>query len=298
MTFLSHFRRQECNFAYKLRNHHDYTMIYLSSASYNRVLEQRVGSYRSSSAPVLFTTRQPAALYTLESKVQTYTISTAPTAVIQQSVDLPQQKQYGNTSLSYFMPHQQEYFSPEPFLNPRRPVTQWIGDAAEVADLVAQTFTAVTGQALPHDLQINVVREAELFRLHAELSGAAAPGLQGFSLNRHGFGSSTIVVKQNDLDKLLLTIGHEIGHVLSFSLSNKLAEECKAFAFELAWMEAIVEQNIGDLALCINLNPLHPADNGLHDIAWQWVQRWRAAGMDGKEIFRQLCRNQLQPGEA
>ena len=95
-----------------------------------------------------------------------------------------------------------------------------------------------------------------------------------------------------------LRIGHEIGHVLSFALADKLAEEAKAFAFEFAWMEAIAEHNIGNLALCINLSPALPASNGLHDVAWQWVQRWRTAGMSGKEMFRQLSRNQLRVGDA
>lgn len=271
-------------------------MTYLSSASYNRVLEQRVGSYHSSSAPALFTARQPAVLYTLESKVQTYTISTAPVAVIQQSADLPQRKQYGNASLSYFMPHRQEYFSPEPFLLPSRPRSQWIGEAGEVAEFVEEAFEKVTDSKLPNDVVITVVPEHALFALHAAMGGAPAPGLQGFSINRHGFGESTIIVKQNALDKLLLTIGHELGHVLTFSLSNTLAEECKAFAFELAWMEAIAEHNIANLASSLNLNA-NPAQNGLHDLAWQWVQRWKAAGMSGREIFRQLSRNQLRPEE-
>ncbi|MEK7835220.1 MAG: hypothetical protein AAB298_03600, partial [Pseudomonadota bacterium] len=77
-----------------------------------------------------------------------------------------------------------------------------------------------------------------------------------------------------NLDEVMLVIGHELGHVLSPTLSNGRAEEAKAFAFEMAWANAIFTNDIAGLQSSINEAALSmkPAQNGLHDLAF--ASRW------------------------
>src|SRR3989344_7940919 len=117
-------------------------MTYLPSVSYSRPhtpLEHTVGY----SAPT-WLAAAPLPLYTLESRVEVYTRQSAPVQVVQTVISEPpaQQKSYQSpaVSASYFMPHKTEYFSPEPFLNPSRQRSQWIGATEEVMDLVTETF--------------------------------------------------------------------------------------------------------------------------------------------------------------
>ena len=55
-------------------------------------------------------------------------------------------------------------------------------------------------------------------------------------------------------------------------LKNSVEEEAKAFAFEIAWMKAIREHNIGNLAGSIETGILSPANNGIHDVAFNFVR--------------------------
>jgi len=48
--------------------------------------------------------------------------------------------------------------------------------------------------------------------------------------------------------------------------------QAKAFAFEIAWMKAIREHNIGNLAGSIETGILSPANNGIHDVAFNFVR--------------------------
>ena len=46
----------------------------------------------------------------------------------------------------------------------------------------------------------------------------------------------------------MLTIGHELGHVLTKTLSRHHDEEAKAYAFSLVWIDAIKKNNIANLS--------------------------------------------------
>ena len=100
------------------------------------------------------------------------------------------------------------------------------------------------------------------------------PGVRGLSINRKAEGLiSDIFVLEDELDRVMLTIGHEIGHVLTTSLRDKRDEEAKAFAFELAWLQTIHKFNILGLKECMNINMLNPAVNGLHNTALGLVKK-------------------------
>ena len=68
----------------------------------------------------------------------------------------------------------------------------------------------------------------------------------------------------------MLTIGHELGHVLTATLSTSHHEEAKAYAFSLLWMKVIREHNIANLGDAIVAE--RPAENGLHNIAFMLVR--------------------------
>ena len=199
-------------------------------------------------------------------------------------------------SNSYKIPSSRnaDYFSPSTFLKAERPKTQFIGDVDEIKHYINEAFIATTGKELPDDISIEVVSEEELRQRHIACNGwneqRWSPGIQGFSINRKGFGQSLIAVKENDLDVLMMVIGHEIGHVINFQLSDRLNEEAKAFAFEMAWVKAIYENNIANLRNSINPDP-KPARNGLHDVAFNFVKKLLLLGKDAFDIFNGLVKN-------
>lgn len=172
------------------------------------------------------------------------------------------------------------------FLEDQRPWTPLVTTPHEIMPVIEQTFERITGQEFPFDaIRISIVDKDTLHRAHDAFDGYTGEGLAGFSLNRYGKGVSEIFVKQDHLDSLLLTIGHEIGHVLSHTLPSKKDEEAKAHAFSIAWMECIRDNNISGLKPNIRLNP---ARNGLHDVALDFVQRLMHTGASAFDIFKTL----------
>jgi hypothetical protein len=92
----------------------------------------------------------------------------------------------------------------------------------------------------------------------------------------------------------MLTIGHEIGHVMSYTLQNERDEEAKAFAFSMAWMHAIRKNNIAGIANCVNPNP---AKNGVHDIAFEFVIEQAEKDKKAMQIFEELKRGEISIGQ-
>src|SRR3989338_2377411 len=161
------------------------------------------------------------------------------------------------------------YFAAENFLHIYRPDTQFIDDASDVEEFVKEAFRTTTGEELPGHIRITICNEEKFKLLHTSKGGKWSKGIQGFSVHL----TKEIVVKQNKLDVVMLVIGHELGHVLSPPLSNMHDEEAKAFAFELEWMKAIKQNNIANLAGNINID-FQPANNGLHDVAFNFVKKY------------------------
>lgn len=186
-----------------------------------------------------------------------------------------------------------EYFSPEPFLNPLRPSSRFIGSAAEIREHIEEAFEKTTGKKLPEDLIISIVPKEDFKEKHADFNGNWNDGIVGFSVNNKGFGKSLVLVKENDMDKALITVGHEIGHVLSFTLPEKLGEEAKAFAFEMAWLQTLYEHNIANLKNSLNMRP-QPARNGLHDRAFGFVLEQMQDGVAPLDLFHMLSNRSVR----
>jgi hypothetical protein len=85
----------------------------------------------------------------------------------------------------------------------------------------------------------------------------------------------------------MAVIGHEIGHVLTPTLPTMHDEEAKAFAFEFAWIDAIIKNKIGNLQ---NNFTLEPAKNGLHDIAADFVRKLISSGKEIFEIYIEITK--------
>ena len=173
------------------------------------------------------------------------------------------------------------------FLSLDRPQTVFIGSAREIREFVEETFAAVTGRSLPEDVMIQILGKDEFDKASKELTGRANFNVQGFAINRKKFGLlSEVFVRQGELDSIMLTLGHELGHVLTYQLDNRIDEEAKAFAFSIAWMQKIKELNIANLSTAIKLD--RPASNGLHDIALNFVLDEIKQGNDAFGLFIEL----------
>jgi len=194
-------------------------------------------------------------------------------------------KSYETQPQIHFTP---EYaFSPDAFLRPNRAPQPFVGDAAQVESDVKDAFFATLGVMFPTDIRIFVLTDKEFDKQVAERS------VVGFSLNRREFGLvSDVVVRSGARDHVLLTIGHEIGHVLTKTLSHKHNEEAKAFAFNRAWMNAIRSENIAGLKHAIVLD--NPAHNGLHDVACSFVWRMIKAGRGALDVHWELVHGLME----
>jgi len=190
---------------------------------------------------------------------------------------------------SNFIPKTVEVFNPNSLLNEKRTPTQFIGDTNEIKSLVSEAFMKTTGLYLPSNMTIRVCTPETMKKFHSKWD----PSITGFCFNKNGFGTSEIFVLQGELDHVMLTIGHEIGHCLSKSLNDPRDEEAKAFAFSLAWAKKIKEHNIGNLAMNIDLNP---AKNGIHDVALGFVFKLMKKGEEALDIYRKFAINKLRLG--
>ena len=92
----------------------------------------------------------------------------------------------------------------------------------------------------------------------------------------------------------MLVLGHEIGHVLTETLPNKHDEEAKAFAFSIEWAITIKKNNIANLGLNIKDElDFQPARNGLHDVAFAFVDLMVRKGRKAIELHDDLSRRYL-----
>ncbi len=181
------------------------------------------------------------------------------------------------------------YVTPAIFLKPSRTKSQFIKSAIKIEPFIRETFQDIMGEPFSKDVEINVVNEVEMRNVNRNWHR----GILGFAYNRLGFGTSEIFLLENDLDVLLLTAGHEIGHVTSFPVKSKIMEEAKAFAFEAAWVRSIFRRNIAGLARSISFDAFNPADNGVHDVAFDFVRRKVFFGENPLSLFRKISNNEF-----
>lgn len=190
----------------------------------------------------------------------------------------------------YLSNRHQDYFVLDPFLTHEVP-TDFVNDAKMLEEPTRQAFRETTkGKELPKNISIHLMSETELRKAHEVHSGRWSPGIQGFSINRGLQGVSEVFVKKDYLDRVMVTLGHELGHVISPTLPDARDEEAKAFAFSMAWMRAIVDNNIAGLTNAIN--PL-PAKNGLHDVGFDFVQDQVAQKKSAFDVFRELAEGMI-----
>ncbi len=178
-------------------------------------------------------------------------------------------------------------FTPEIFLNPSRPKTKFVGDNNEIKGIVEETFELMMKDKLPSNISFNVLPFNEFKLIHSAF-GEWSNGILGFSING---SKKQIFVRENHLDSLILVIGHEIGHVITETLTNKHDEEAKAFAFSIEWANIIKEHNVANLGLSIKEDfKFEPARNGLHDIAFNFVNLMLKTGRNAFELHKDLAR--------
>ena len=177
-------------------------------------------------------------------------------------------------------------FTPKILLNPSRPKARFIDDNNEATAIADEIFGLMMNEKMPENISINVLPFADFKALHSRF-GAWSSGILGFSLNR----DKKIFVRENHLDSLMIVIGHEIGHVLTETLPNKHDEEAKAFAFSIEWAKTIKKHNIANLGLSIKDEiGFQPARNGLHDIAFSFVDFAVKKGRKAMELHNDLAK--------
>jgi len=195
---------------------------------------------------------------------------------------------YSENNYSFLeKPTKTYYFTPQIFLNPIRLKTQFINTTEQIQNLIEETFELMLKKKLPNII-IQICNKEELRQIHSRF-GSWNDNIQGFALNNKNL--KQIFVKNNNLDELMLTIGHEIGHVYTKSLSNNHDEEAKAFSFTMQWAKTIKKHNIGNLKENIKENlDFNPARNGLHDLAFFFVKNLVDKGLKPMQIHQDLVK--------
>lgn len=177
---------------------------------------------------------------------------------------------------------QPEYeFSPQIFLSPHRAITPMISCDVQIKALMETAFMKTTNHPFPDNISVHICNREEIDTMHPSPFRTL-----GIAVNRYPYVSE-ILVTEAPLDELMLTLGHEIGHVLSPRRSDIVHEEAKAFAFSFWWMETIRENNIGGLGQAIP--KIFPAPNGIHDKAHLFVHEQHMLGKSFEQIFVELA---------
>ncbi len=198
---------------------------------------------------------------------------------------LPYASSAPDTFIQLFSPQPEYHFQPDLFLKPGKE-GRFVGKAEEIREDIEKAFELLAGEPFPDDIKLSVLPAEEFRKL------APHPSTVGISFNRRNYGLlSEIFVLNDSLGRVMLTIGHEIGHVLTPPLAEKLNEEAKAYAFSLRWMEIIRKHDIAGLAGALVTET--PAENGLHDIAFSFVRGLLKEGKSAGDIHYGLVRGTM-----
>ncbi len=199
---------------------------------------------------------------------------------------MPRRYVANSTAYSPITPlHTEYHFQPSEFLKPGKE-GKFIGQAQEIKEYVMDAFEKIFQAPFPNNICISICNEKEFRKI------APHPGTIGLSINRGKEGLiSEIFVLNDTLARVMLTLGHELGHVLTHTLANPHDEEAKAYAFSLVWMRAIKEHNIAGLAQAIVTE--RPAENGLHNVAFGFVERLSRQGAEFYVIYTELIQRTI-----
>ncbi len=220
--------------------------------------------------------------YSFQSSSRGYNFSSLESYVAYHFENSSSSGGYSSSSINYlqFKPQTEYLFSPETFLQPGREGL-FVGKAEEVRSFVEEAFEKMFQEKFPRDVKVTVCSEEQFRKV------APHPSTIGLSINRRKAGlMSEVFVLQGSLARVMLTLGHELGHVLTETLDNKHDEEAKAYAFSLAWMKVIQENNIGELGGSFVTE--RPAENGLHNVAFAFVEKMIKAGFEVREIYLKI----------
>ena len=185
---------------------------------------------------------------------------------------------HGNYLFS--VPQMEDHFIPDNFLKPGKEGI-FVGQAEEVKEFVEDAFRHIFHKSFPNNVKISILDGQEFRKIAPQESTV------GLSINRGREGLlSEIFILNDSLGRVMLTIGHELGHVLTKTLSRHHDEEAKAYAFSLVWIDAIKKNNIADLGGAIITE--RPAENGLHNVAFNFVHRLISQGKEAWETYVEL----------
>ena len=185
----------------------------------------------------------------------------------------------------FHTPKQEYLFVPENFLKPGKEGI-FVGKAEEIREFVEETFEKIFQLPFPNTIKMIILNREEFRKI------APSSNTIGLSLNRSQQGLlSEIFILNDTLGRVMLTIGHELGHVLTKTLANPHDEEAKAYAFSLLWMKVIQENNIADLGEVIITE--QPAGNGLHNVSFAFIQDLIVQGKQPEEIYELLLAQEL-----
>ncbi|MBI2137454.1 hypothetical protein HYU12_02960 [Candidatus Woesearchaeota archaeon] len=215
--------------------------------------------------------------------IQSYDSSGLERIVCEYATQPMQQPTYAGTGYSSGYANSAAETQPAIFLNPARAPTPFIGQAAEVEQPVKEAFRKTTGQELPCDITITVAAREELIRKNMAFLNNSVAGLSIHSTRE-------IFATAGSMDEVMLTIGHELGHVIKKPARTAEEEEAKAFAFEAAWAKTIFEEDIAGLKGSINASMLEPAQNGLHDTAFNFVKNNSESAL---ELFNKISNGEI-----
>lgn len=181
---------------------------------------------------------------------------------------------------------QPEYhFDPALFLKPGKE-GGFVGKAEEVREFVEAAFEKIFQTSFPNDIKISILPTEEFRKL------APQPGVIGLSVNRKKERLLNEIFILNDSQaRVMLTIGHELGHVLTPTLDSPHDEEAKAYAFSLEWMSIIKKNDLAGLGEAIVME--RPAENGLHNLAFGFVEGLLRQGKRAWEVYGELIQGFL-----
>ena len=172
----------------------------------------------------------------------------------------------------------------------------FVGDASAIKADVKEAFLRLVGSDLPSNIIISIVSSLELRKrgLGKGVQGNGAfpahgnsiSNVMGVSYNRSIFGMSEVMVVSGSLASVMLTMGHELGHVFTPTLGEAWLEEAKAYAVSFAWMEIVRRFDIAGLGSAFV--EYMPAMNGVHDKGYAYVMKKVRSGMSYWEVYLEI----------
>lgn len=166
------------------------------------------------------------------------------------------------------------------------------GVVSDIIEEINKTAKLILGHTLPQNLNIEFCDKNFFGKKYQQFSNKVwTENIRGFSVNGH---TKYIYVLYDNLLSMMLTLGHEIGHILTPARQNSITEEAKAYAFEMIWLSKIKEENILSLSSSIDLSKLGtPQANGIHDVAFKWVNSFIMDNKTPKEIYDDIVSGEL-----